>query len=108
MIRSSGIGSSPMRSALRTTSCRTGSCGGSAGTTSGGPDSGGRSATRAPRPGTASHEDLAQRVFAADAPNQLWVSDLTEHWTDEGKLYVCAIKDLYSNRIDRHHRWGHP
>jgi putative transposase len=51
------------------------------------------------KPGTASHEDLVQRRFAADAPNQLWVADLTEHWTDEGKLYVCAIKDLYSNRI---------
>ena len=23
----------------------------------------------------------------------------TEHWTDEGKLYCCAIKDLFSNRI---------
>ena len=23
----------------------------------------------------------------------------TEHWTDEGKLYLCAIKDVFSNRI---------
>ena len=23
----------------------------------------------------------------------------TEHWTDEGKLYECAIKDVWSNRI---------
>ncbi len=28
----------------------------------------------------------------------MWVADLTEHWTDEGKLYCCAIKDLCSNR----------
>ena len=33
------------------------------------------------------------------APNQVWVADLTEHRTDEGKLYICAIKDLWSNRI---------
>ena len=23
----------------------------------------------------------------------------TEHWTDEGKLYLCAIKDCFSTRI---------
>ena len=23
----------------------------------------------------------------------------TEHWTSEGKLYVCAVKDVFSNRI---------
>ena len=38
--------------------------------------------------------------FDADAPNQLWLTDITEHWTtSEGKLYLCAIKDVYSNRI---------
>ncbi len=25
--------------------------------------------------------------------------DITEHWTGEGKLYLCAVKDVYSNRI---------
>ena len=33
------------------------------------------------------------------APNELWLADITEHWTGEGKLYLCAIKDVYSNRI---------
>jgi len=51
------------------------------------------------RPATAAHDDLVRRVFTADAPNQVWLTDLTEHWTDEGKLYLCAIKDLWSNRI---------
>lgn len=51
------------------------------------------------RPGTPSHVDLVKRDFTAEAPNQLWLSDITEHWTREGKLYVCAIKDVYSNRI---------
>ena len=30
---------------------------------------------------------------------QVWLSDLTEHPTREGKLYLCAIKDVWSNRI---------
>jgi putative transposase len=51
------------------------------------------------KPGTPAHDDLVRRVFSADAPNQLWLTDLTEHWTAEGKVYLCAIKDLYSNRI---------
>jgi putative transposase len=30
----------------------------------------------------------------------LWLADITEHGgTDEGRLYLCAIKDAYSNRI---------
>ncbi len=45
------------------------------------------------------HDDLVERDFTAEAPNQLWLSDITEHRTDEGKLYLCAIKDLFSNRI---------
>jgi putative transposase len=40
-----------------------------------------------------------RRCFTAEAPNQLWLADITEHRTDEGKLYVCAIKDCFSNRI---------
>ncbi|MCY7287634.1 MAG: IS3 family transposase [Cryobacterium sp.] len=45
------------------------------------------------------HDDLVQRQFTAERANQLWLTDITEHWTDEGKLYLCAIKDLWSNRI---------
>ena len=45
------------------------------------------------------HDDLVQREFTAERANQLWLTDITEHWTDEGKLYLCAIKDLWSNRI---------
>ncbi len=45
------------------------------------------------------HDDLVRRQFSAEAPNQLWLSNLTEHRTGEGKLYLCAIKDCFSNRI---------
>jgi putative transposase len=51
------------------------------------------------KPGPPVHDDLVQRNFTADAPNVLWLADITEHKTAEGKLYLCAIKDLYSNRI---------
>ncbi|GEB24829.1 integrase [Brevibacterium aurantiacum] len=37
--------------------------------------------------------------FTADGVNRLWLTDISEHHTDEGKLYVCAIKDAYSGRI---------
>ena len=57
-----------------------------------------RSRQRA-RPGTPAHDDLVRRDFTAAAPNRLWLADITEHRTDEGKLYVCAIKDVFSNRI---------
>ncbi|MEZ0367433.1 IS3 family transposase [Mycobacterium sp. pUA109] len=50
-------------------------------------------------PGPPVHDDLVGRNFTADAPNQLWLADITEHMTGEGKLYLCAIKDVFSNRI---------
>ena len=52
-----------------------------------------------PRPGDAVHDDLVRRVFWAKAPNRLWLTDLTEHRTDEGKLYLCCLKDAFSGRI---------
>jgi putative transposase len=45
------------------------------------------------------HDDLVARRFTADAPNAVWLTDITEHATGEGKLYLCAIKDVFSNRI---------
>lgn len=45
------------------------------------------------------HDDHVQRVFTADVPDRLWLTDITEHWTGEGKLYLCAIKDVFSNRV---------
>lgn len=45
------------------------------------------------------HDDHVQRNFTATRPNQLWLTDITEHRTDEGKIYLCAIKDVWSNKI---------
>jgi transposase InsO family protein len=54
---------------------------------------------KAAKPGTPSHDDLVRRDFTAERPNELWLADITEHRTREGKLYCCAIKDVFSNRI---------
>jgi putative transposase len=51
------------------------------------------------RPGPPVHDDQVNRVFTADEPNRLWLTDITEHRTAEGKLYLCAVKDVHSNRI---------
>lgn len=53
----------------------------------------------AKRPGPAVHDDLVERDFTADRPNALWLTDITEHPTSEGKLYMCAVKDVFSGRI---------
>ena len=45
------------------------------------------------------HDDLVDREFNAPATNQVWLTDITEHQTAEGKLYLCAVKDVCSNRI---------
>jgi putative transposase len=45
------------------------------------------------------HDDLVRRQFSASQPDQTWLTDITEHPTAQGKLYLCAIKDVYSNRI---------
>lgn len=44
-------------------------------------------------------DDLVERDFTADGLDEKWLTDITEHWTGEGKLYLCAIKDVCSNRI---------
>ena len=49
--------------------------------------------------GPSVHDDLVKRDFTADAPKRWWLADIAEHRTGEGKVYVCAIKDIYSNWI---------
>ncbi|PRY06858.1 transposase InsO family protein [Kineococcus rhizosphaerae] len=51
------------------------------------------------RPGPPVHDDLVRRNFTATRANQVWLTDITEHPTAEGKLYLCAIKDVFSRRI---------
>jgi len=60
------------------------------------------------KPGPPVHDDLLAVVddkgqtrheFSATAPNRVWLTDITEHPTKEGKLYLCAVKDVFSNKI---------
>ena len=54
---------------------------------------------RSKKPGPPVHDDLVERDFTAAGPNRLWLTDITEHPTGEGKLYLCAVKDVWSRRI---------
>jgi transposase InsO family protein len=54
---------------------------------------------RGPAAGPPVHDDLVHRRFTATGPDELWLTNITEHRTDEGKLYLCAVKDAFSNRI---------
>jgi putative transposase len=49
--------------------------------------------------GHARHPNLLHRNFTSDAPNRVWVADVTSVWTLEGWLYLAAILDLYSRRL---------
>lgn len=51
------------------------------------------------KPGPPVHDDLVQRDFTAAQLDRRWLTDITEHPTAEGTLYLCAIKDCCSNRI---------
>lgn len=59
----------------------------------------GKKRGRGKKAGPPVHDDLVRRDFTAAGPNRLWLADITEHATGDGKLYVCAIKDVFSNRI---------
>ncbi|GAA3278391.1 hypothetical protein GCM10020260_00440 [Nesterenkonia halobia] len=58
-----------------------------------------RSRSTTKKAGPAVTDDLVHREFTAEAPNRLWLTDITEHRTAEGTLYLCAVKDVFSNRI---------
>ncbi len=57
------------------------------------------------RPGSSGYaasstaDDLVNRKFHRLRPNELWVTDITQHRTREGWLYCAAVLDAYSRRI---------
>jgi len=50
-------------------------------------------------PGMATAGDRVDRQFHRDQPNQLWVTDITEHPTREGKVYCAVVLDAWSRRV---------
>jgi putative transposase len=57
-----------------------------------------RATTRQSRTAKAA-PDLLQREFTAVRPHQVWTSDITYIWTDEGWLYLAVILDVFSRAI---------
>jgi transposase InsO family protein len=43
--------------------------------------------------------NLLERNFTPDAPNQVWTSDITYLWTDEGWLYLAIVIDLFNREV---------
>ncbi|MFI1276392.1 IS3 family transposase [Micromonospora sp. NPDC020751] len=56
---------------------------------------------RRPRPKhqTPTAADLVNRDFSRVEPNRLWVTDITEHPTREGKVYCAVVLDTYSRKV---------
>ncbi len=50
-------------------------------------------------PGTPTAEDLVDRQFLRTRPNELWLTDITEHPTREGKVYCAVVLDAFSRRV---------
>lgn len=65
------------------------------------------------RPGPAVHDDLVQRDFTATNIDEVWLTDITEHPTSEGKLYVrvqrrvltsdCGLRDFGADDVPAGH-----
>ncbi|MFB4320731.1 IS3 family transposase, partial [Actinomadura sp. 21ATH] len=54
---------------------------------------------RRPMHQTPTAADLVDRRFQRSAPDQLWVTDITEHPTREGKVYCCVVLDAFSRKV---------
>jgi putative transposase len=54
---------------------------------------------RLARPDVALPADLVNRNFDVSRPNEVWVADMTEFPTSEGKLHLAAIRDLFHRGI---------
>jgi len=44
-------------------------------------------------------DDLVNRAFDPTEPDQLWVMDVTEHPTENGKVYLAVVLDAFSRMV---------
>ncbi|MFC1614914.1 IS3 family transposase, partial [Gemmatimonadota bacterium] len=44
-------------------------------------------------------DNVLNRRFEQEAPNRVWVADITFVWTREGWLYLAALMDLFSRMV---------
>lgn len=56
-----------------------------------------RGRARPPQP--PAHDDLVARRFGVEGPDRLWVTDITQHRTDQGWLYLAVVLDAWSRRV---------
>ena len=51
------------------------------------------------RDGSEPCDDLVGRQFDPTGPDRLWVMDVTEHPTGDGKVYLAVVLDAFSRRV---------
>jgi putative transposase len=56
-------------------------------------------ATTDSKHGLAVADNLLDRNFTPSAPNEVWTSDITYLWTDEGWLYLAIVLDLFNREV---------
>jgi putative transposase len=45
------------------------------------------------------HDNVLDQKFKAEAPNQVWMTDITYVHTNEGWVYLASVMDLYTRKI---------
>lgn len=48
------------------------------------------------------NDDLVARRFSPAGPNELWVADITEHPTGDGKVYAAVVIDAWNRQVVGH------
>lgn len=51
------------------------------------------------RPYGQPHPDLVNPKFTTDAPDRLWLTDVTQHRTGQGRHYCAVVLDVYSRQV---------
>ncbi|MDP4837724.1 MAG: IS3 family transposase [Burkholderiales bacterium] len=46
-------------------------------------------------------QNVLDRNFKPSAPSQVWTSDITDLWVDEGWLYLTIVLDLFNRKVIR-------
>lgn len=44
-------------------------------------------------------DNVLNRAFSPSAPNQVWATDITYLWTQEGWVYLAVVIDLHARRV---------
>jgi putative transposase len=48
------------------------------------------------------NDDLVARQFTPNGPNELWVADITEHPSDDGRVYLAVVIDAWNRQVVGH------